>query len=178
MISRSPTELEPVAQAIADSAFRLCECAYAGVFRFDGELIRWLAARGTSAAAEAVLRGFWPRPPDHGTLTGRAILARETIHIRDADSDPDYATAVPAANRAAVAIRSFLGVPMLRDGQPIGVIGLVRSEVKPFSDREIALVQTFAAQAVIAIENVRLFKELEARNIDLRRRPGTADGNQ
>jgi GAF domain-containing protein/DNA-binding response OmpR family regulator len=173
VIASSPTDLEPVAQAIADSAGRLCDCAYSAVFRFDGELIHWVAARGASGGQEEALRGVWPLPPGREMLVGRTILARETLHIHDAASDLSY-TIRPAgepahfvAARAALAIRSFLGVPMLRAGQPIGVIGLIRSDVQPFSEREIALVQTFADQAVIAIENVRLFTELEARNSEL-----------
>jgi GAF domain-containing protein len=112
------------------------------------------------------LRGVWPRPTDRETLVGRTIIARETLHIHDAASDLTHASSLPAA-RAALAIRSWLGVPILREGEPIGVIALVRLEVRPFSEQEIALVQTFADQAVIAIENVRLFKELEARNTEL-----------
>ena len=173
VISSSPTDLEPVARAIADSAGRLCECTYSAVFRFDGELIHWVAARGTSGGQEEALRGVWPRPPGRDTLVGRTILARETLPIHDVASDPSY-TVRPAGEpahadtaRAALAIRSVLNVPMLRAGQPIGVIGLIRSEVRPFSEREIVLVQTFADQAVIAIENVRLFRELETRNADL-----------
>jgi GAF domain-containing protein len=166
VISSSPTDLQPVAQAIADSASRLCDCTFVGVFGFDGELIHWVAARDASAVKEEALRASWPRPADRETLVGRTILAGETLHIHDAASDPTYGVASPAI-RAALAIRSFLGVPMLRNGQPVGVIGLNRTEVRPFSERDIALLQTFADQAVIAIENVRLFKELEARNHDL-----------
>ena len=158
VISRSPTSLEPIAQAIADSAGRLCSCAYSAVFRFDGELIHWVAARGASGVQVDALRGVWPRPPDRETLVGRVVLARDTLHIRDAACDPTHAPSLPTA-RAALAIRSWLGVPMLRDDQPIGVIVLVRVEVRPFSEQEIALVQTFASQAVIAIENGRLFNE-------------------
>src|SRR5262245_25813684 len=158
VISRSPTSLEPVAQAIADSAGRLCSCAYSAVFRFDGELIHWVAARGASGVQVDALRGVWPRPPGRETLVGRVVLARDTLHIRDAASDPTHAPSLPTA-RAALAIRSWLGVPMLREDKPIGVIVLVRVEVRPFSEQEIALVQTFASQAVIAIENARLFNE-------------------
>jgi GAF domain-containing protein len=166
VISSSPTALEPVAQTIADSAGRLCNCAYSAVFRFDGELIHWLAARGVSGVQVEALRGVWPRVPDRETLVGRTILARETLHFHDAASDPTHAASLPTA-RAALAIRSWLGVPIVREGEPIGVIALVRLEVRPFSEQEIALVQTFADQAVIAIENVRLFTELQASNRDL-----------
>jgi GAF domain-containing protein len=166
VISSSPTALEPVAQTIADSAGRLCNCAYSAVFRFDGELIHWLAARGASGVQVEALRGVWPRVPDRETLVGRTILARETLHFHDAASDPTHAASLPTA-RAALAIRSWLGVPIVREGEPIGVIALVRLEVRPFSEQEIALVQTFADQAVIAIENVRLFTELQASNREL-----------
>ena len=161
------TELEPAAQAIADSAFRLCECTFTGVFRFDGELLRWLAGRGTNPEAEAALRSFWPRSPDRRTLIGRAFLGGETSHVHAAAADAEYGASVPVANRDALVIRSFLGVPLMREGQPVGVIGLTRSEVRPFSPREIALVQTFADQAVIAIENARLFTELQERTAAL-----------
>jgi GAF domain-containing protein/CheY-like chemotaxis protein len=164
VISSSPTDWQPVAQAIADSASRLCDCTYVGVFRFDGELIHWVAARGASPEQEAALRSVWPRPAEPDTLTGRTILARTTCHVHDAASDALYTANPLPAVRAILVIRSFLGVPMLRDGEPVGVIALVRSEVRPFSEQEIALVQIFADQAVIAVENVRLFRELEARN--------------
>src|SRR5262249_52501089 len=167
VIRESPTDLQPVAQAIADSASRLCDCAYVGVFRFDGELIHWVAARGVTTEQEDALRSVWPRPPGPNTLTGRTILACATYHVNDAASDAAFVASSLPVVRAALAIRSFLGVPMLQNGQPVGVIGLVRTEVRPFSEHEIALVQTFADQAVIAIENVRLFKELQTRNSEL-----------
>jgi two-component system, NtrC family, sensor kinase len=168
VISRSPDDLQPVAQAIADSATRLCRCTYAAVFRFDGELIHWVAARGMSTEQEEALRSVWPRPPAPDTMVGRAILAREICHVHDAAADAGHLALPLSAARAALAIRTFLGVPMLREGRPIGVIAINRSEVRPFSEREIALVQTFAEQAVIAIGNVRLFAELGARNRELR----------
>src|SRR5262245_35659857 len=136
IISGSPTDLAPVAQAIADSAARLCDCTYTAVFRFDGELIHWVAARGTSAAQEEALRAVWPRPASRETLVGRTILAGEILHIDDA-ADPSH-TVIPAA-RMALAIRSVLNVPMLRDDRPVGVVGLIRSTVRPFSAREISL---------------------------------------
>jgi GAF domain-containing protein len=165
VINQSPTDLTPVARAIAETAARLCETTYTAVFRFDGELIHWVAAKGASAAQEEALRIVWPRPATPGTLVGRTILGGTTLHIEDVAADPTF-TVMPAA-RTVLAIRTVLNVPMLRDGRPVGVIGLIRSEVKPFSAREISLVQTFADQAVIAIENVRLFTALEARNRDL-----------
>jgi GAF domain-containing protein len=163
VISRSPTDLVPVAQAIADSASRLCECHFSRVFRFDGELIHWVAGRETSTEHDAVRRSAWPRQPDQFAMVGRTILARDILHVHDAQADPIYL----AGPMPALGLRSFLGVPMMHDGQPIGVIALARAVVRPFSEREIALVKTFADQAVIAIENVRLFKELQASNRDL-----------
>ena len=164
IISSSPADLEPVAQAIVDSAFRLCGCSFAAVFRFDGELIHWVAARGTSIEQEDALRRVWPRPPDRATLTGRMVLARETVHVHDIELDPDYGVATAPGVRQALAIRSFLGVPLFRDGRLIGTINLHRSEVRPFSAQEVTLVQTFADQAVIAMGNVQLFDELATRN--------------
>src|SRR5262249_9999556 len=107
------------------------------------------------------LRSVWPRPADDKTLVGQTILAARTLHFLDPGAAPlsEHATA-----RATLALRTALDVPMLREGQPIGVIVLARSEVRGFSEHEIALVQTFADQAVIAIENVRLFKELQQKN--------------
>jgi signal transduction histidine kinase len=170
VISQSPTDLTPVARAIAENAARLCETTYTAVFRFDGELIHWVAAKGASAAQEEALRTLWPRPATRERLVGRTILAGTTLHIEDVAADPTY-TAMPAA-RTDLAIRTVLNVPMLRRGQPVGVIGLIRSEVKPFSAREISLVQMFANQAVIAIENVRLFNETKEA---LDRQTATAD---
>src|SRR5262249_29946476 len=154
VISRSPTDLTPVAQAIADSAGRLCGCSFSAVFSFDGALIHWVAARGTSREQEDALRLTWPRPAGREARVAQTILDGETLHIHDAMVDGTYTTSArpPAilGARATLAIRSFLGVPMLREGQLIGVIALARSEVRPFSEREIALIQTFADQAVIA----------------------------
>src|SRR5262245_58041268 len=116
VISSSPTDLQPMAQAIADSASRLCDCTFVGVFRFDGELIHWVAARGASPEQEDALRSVWPRPPGPDTPAGRTILARATCHVHDTASDAAYTGNSLQAARATLMIRSFLGVPMVRDG--------------------------------------------------------------
>src|SRR5262249_7985217 len=103
-----------------------------------------------------------PVTPERGNAAGRALLEGRPVHIPDADTDPDY-----SFDKAGASMRSMLGVPMLREGVPIGVLALARSDVRPFTEKQIELVSTFADQAVIAIENVRLFEDVQARTRDL-----------
>src|SRR5262249_11603820 len=142
---------------------RLCEAANSGVFRFDGELIHLVAYDNWDPQVLAAVQREFPRPPSRGSATARAIVTRAVVHIPDVAADPEFT----AASLVRAGFRSELAVPMLRDDQPIGAIIVNRMERRPFTEQQIALLRTFADQAVIAIENVRLFTELEARNRDL-----------
>jgi PAS domain S-box-containing protein len=166
VISSSPTDAQPVFDTIARSAVRLCEAAFAYVFRFDGELMHVVAHHNLTSEALEALGRQWPMRPDARSVPARAILERRVIHVTDvlAESDHPY-----LATSRALGIRTMLTVPMQREGQPIGAVSVYRQEVVPFSEQQIALVSTFADQAVIAIENVRLFQELETRTRELTR---------
>jgi signal transduction histidine kinase len=165
VISSSPTDLQPVFDAIVRTAARLCEANYGFLARYDGTSITIAAHSGATDAEIAVVRRGYPMAPTPASLAGRAILERAMVHIPDVRSDPTYGH----RGIQEAGWRTGLGVPLLREGAAIGVLGMWRGDVRPFSDRQIALLQTFAAQAVIAIENVRLFTELEARTQDLTR---------
>jgi signal transduction histidine kinase len=134
------------------------------VFRFDGELIHLVAQADTDAAWANTLRSAFPRPPGRGSITARAIQTRSLVHIPDVQADPEFE--LTEAARAS-SIRSTLSVPMIREGEVIGAITVDRSDPKPFLDKQIGLVKIFADQAVIAIENVRLFTELAASNREI-----------
>ena len=162
-ISRSPTEVQPVFDAIARSATELCGATSGGVDRFDGELIHLASHYNWSPEALRAMGEIYPATPSRGFASARSILTRSVVHIPDISKDPEY-TATPVIE---VGFRSVLAVPMLRDGQPIGSIALVRLEPRPFTDRQITLLQTFAEQAVIAVNNVRLFDEVQAKTRDL-----------
>jgi len=163
VISSSPIDTQPVFDTIARNALRLCEGSSAIVSRYDGELMHLAAhAHVTSEGVDHIVRTF-PMRPSWTSMHGRAVLEGTVVHVRDVRADLEYDQRISQALQN----RSSLAVPMLRDGRPVGAIAIGRYEVRPFTDTQIALLQTFADQAVIAIENVRLFKELEASNREL-----------
>ena len=165
VISRSPSDVEPTFEVIAASAARLCEAVEGTVFRFDGALIHIAAHCGGVPEQTAALMRVFPIPPGRGSVTARAILTRAVVHVPDLAADPEHEYSALVTE----GFHTVLSVPMLRNADPIGAITVRRQNVRPFSDKQIALLQTFADQAVIAIENVRLFKELEARTGELTR---------
>jgi signal transduction histidine kinase len=161
VISSSPTDAQPVFESIAASALRLCDAKLCTVFRFDGKLIHLVALHAVSPEGAAAYRDAYPAPPGRSGGTHRAILTRSIVHIPDIREDPEYELqALARANDFGC----VLSVPMLRDGHPIGAITVGRDVARPFSNEQIELLKTFGDQAVIAIENVRLFTELQEKN--------------
>jgi GAF domain-containing protein/anti-sigma regulatory factor (Ser/Thr protein kinase) len=163
VIASSPTEVQPVLDAIADRAMRLCAADGMVIRLLEGEELVVVARAGTLPAREM---GQDLRIPLRGdTLTGAALLEARTIHVADVQASNEYPRAREMALRGRH--RTIAAVPLLREGRAIGVFSLARQEVKPYSERELALVATFADQAVIAIENVRLFKEIRDKSRQL-----------
>jgi GAF domain-containing protein len=162
VISRSAFDLQPVFETVAESAVRLCGSDRAFVFRFDGEVLRCVVAYNAPPELETfVLQN--PIRPGRGSGAGRAALERRTVHIRDVTIDPEYTY----KSKDIAPLRTILTVPMLKGEDLLGVILTYRLEVNPFTDKQIALVEAFADQAAIAIENVRLFDEVQARTHEL-----------
>jgi two-component system NtrC family sensor kinase len=163
VISRSKFELQPILQSVVDTAARLCRAEAAAISRLESGLYRFAAGYSLDPAYLEIERQT-PISPGPGTVVGRAAWSRKVARIDDAWSDPLYEKKEDAKIGA---VRSMIGVPLLREGEPIGVIALARNRVEPFTDREIELVTTFADQAVIAIENVRLFEAEQQRMREL-----------
>jgi two-component system NtrC family sensor kinase len=164
VISESPTDTQPVFDTIARSAMRLCDAAMGVVSRYDGELIHLAAHSHVTTEGAEVMQRIFPMRPARTGIHGRIIPERGVVQIPDAQVDAEYSQSLSQA----LHLRSAVGVPMIREGRVIGAVAVGRIEVQPFTENEIALLQTFAHQAVIAIENVRLFKQIQERNAELR----------
>jgi signal transduction histidine kinase len=157
VISSSPTDVQPVFDTIVRSVARLCDGMFASLHRFDGKLLHWVAQHNFTAEGLEAMRSTYPMRPGRETASGRAVIDRAVVHIRDFETDPDAPKTSREISRA-FGYRSLIAVPLLREGQPMGSIAVARRD-GPFSAGQIQLLQTFADQAVIAIENVRLFNE-------------------
>src|SRR6266542_5276602 len=170
VMSRSVFDLQTVLDTLVKEAARLCDAERGSIHRYDGEVYRTAAFWGPNITPEYRQMGLnTVRKPGRETLIGRVALERAVVHIPDVLADPEYKA---LEIQQVGGYRTALGVPLLREGFPIGVFVLMRPEVRPFTDRQIELVRTFADQAVIAIENVRLFNETKAA---LEQQTATAD---
>ena len=162
IISRSTFDLKTVLNTLVESAARLCEADMASIPRQTGTIFDHAVAYGYAPAFQEFLQRN-PISAGRGTVTGRAVLEGKTVHIPDVLNDPEYSTAAQSVG----GFRTVLGVPLVREGVAIGVLVLARSAPRPFTPQQIELVETFADQAAIAIENVRLFESVEARTREL-----------
>lgn len=165
VISRSAFDLQTVLNTLVGSAARLCDADEGTIFRPRDGVFYLAASCGLDAEQESKLRTF-ASVPERGSVVGRTLLDGKTVHVPDVQADPEYA---PSSARRRSNVRTMLGVPLLREGTPIGVFVLTRHMVRPFSEKQIELATTFADQALIAIENVRLFEEVQERTRELSR---------
>jgi GAF domain-containing protein len=164
VISSSPGDLKPVFEAMLENAVRICDAKFGNIYRWDGEFLHLLAAYNTPPAPTEFRRRSALRP------SYRTVETKTATHIVDVRVDPEYAERRTPSTVSAVelgGVRSFLSVPMVKENESIGSFSLYRQEVRPFTDKQIALVTSFASQAVIAIENARLLNELRQRTTDL-----------
>jgi two-component system, NtrC family, sensor kinase len=155
VISSSPADVQPVFDTIVRSAVRLCDGIIGALLTFDGELIHSVALHNYTAEALATAQRLYPMRPSRQQLSGRAVLSRTIVHVPDVLSDSEYAPDIALAG----GWRGGLAVPMIRNEAVIAVILVMRAQAGPFSQEQIELLKTFADQAAIAIENVRLFDE-------------------
>jgi signal transduction histidine kinase/HAMP domain-containing protein len=164
VISSSPTDVQPVFDTIAERAARLCDANFGFVFTFDGELIHLRRAFGLDLKGVEAVRQQFPLPLGSQSIAGRTVSGGAVVHVPDVLADPQYALKETAE---VAGFRSCLGVPMLHEGQIVGAITVLRAEVGHFSDKQVDLLKTFARQAVIAIQNLRLFKEIQEKSLQL-----------
>jgi two-component system, NtrC family, sensor kinase len=162
VISRSTFDLESVFRTLVENAVRLCGARTGMIFQRDGEFMHLAASNGATQAFVDYVRGN-PTAPDHGAATGRAALEGRAVHILDVEDDPEYSYGGGSLER----YRTIVAVPLMRDKTSVGVFTLWRHHVEAFTPRQLALVETFADQAVVAIENARLFDEVQAKTRDL-----------
>jgi GAF domain-containing protein len=163
VISRSTFDLQTVLDALTESATHLCEADMAATARQHGDAYYLVSVYGYPPDVIDYVKTI-PHERGRGSVIGRTVLAAKTVHVTDVLADPEYTN---LDMQQKLGLRTVLGVPLLREGNPIGVISLVRTAVRPFTEKQIDLVTTFADQAVIAIENVRLFDEVQARTEEL-----------